>query len=303
MAGNNGGCLRSQSQRTPLLKRSSESKVILTGGSQRLKSVIEGVCFSPFFNPVGLHRMKELAGRQHFWEHGAAPLLSASLKLNRVRDAVACVSLWGNQGRASTSVDIGGSKKNRCFRIVHQAEDLGTFESGRKAPRLEGFFQAYVINAVDILLEPMLDRLKGQVGFGKEGGKVAFKNCVGQVAYYLRSTKKSKNKVEIESRVPPPQKSSFVRSKVEQDNRSVGRQLDAKSVGGLSYRRARVTPSVRSYFRLLPGAPRVLAGGANTQELDKMDKMDRLEFAANWKEVDELIMKIKKEGRNEAGLA
>ncbi|KAJ1143859.1 hypothetical protein NDU88_010161 [Pleurodeles waltl] len=124
----------------------------------------------------------------------------------------------------------------------------------------------------------MVDRVKGQVGFGKEGGNVAFKNCVGQVAYSLHSAKKSKKKVEVESLVPPPQKSSFVRSKAEQDNSSVRRQLDMKSVGGLSYRRARVTPTDRSYFRLLPGAPRVLAGGTNTQELDKMDG---LEFAAS----------------------
>ncbi|KAJ1180546.1 hypothetical protein NDU88_005767 [Pleurodeles waltl] len=108
-----------------------------------------------------MYRTKELAGRQHFWEHGAAPLLSAFLKLNRVREAAARVSLWANQGRASTSVDIGGSK-NRCFRIVQQAEDLGTFEPGRKAPRLECFFQAYVINAVEVLLELMVDRVKGQ---------------------------------------------------------------------------------------------------------------------------------------------
>ncbi|KAJ1127845.1 hypothetical protein NDU88_006238 [Pleurodeles waltl] len=107
--------------------------------------------------------MKKLAGRQHAWEQGAAPLLSASLKLNRVREVAAHVSLWGNQGRASTSVDIGGSKKNRCFRIVQQAEDFGTFESGRKAPSLEGFLQAFVMNAVETLLELMVDRVKGQV--------------------------------------------------------------------------------------------------------------------------------------------
>ncbi|KAJ1185040.1 hypothetical protein NDU88_001836 [Pleurodeles waltl] len=39
-------------------------------------------------------RMKMLAGRQHSWEH-RVPLLSASLKLNRVREAVARVSFWG----------------------------------------------------------------------------------------------------------------------------------------------------------------------------------------------------------------
>ncbi|KAJ1115621.1 hypothetical protein NDU88_003843 [Pleurodeles waltl] len=119
----------------------------------------------------------------------------------------------GQGGDGSCSplrAESGGrkSRKNWCFRIFQRAEDLGTFETGREAPRLEGFWlQGYVIfglSVVESYLDLMVDRVKGQVGLGKEGGKVAFKNSLGQVAYSIRSAKKSEKREEIETLIPPP---------------------------------------------------------------------------------------------------
>ncbi|KAJ1178264.1 hypothetical protein NDU88_003511 [Pleurodeles waltl] len=115
----------------------------------------------------------------------------------------------------------------------------------------------------------MVDRVRGMVVTKKECGKVTLKNGFGEEAYSLRSAKKSKKRVKAEG-LDSLQKQSIVRSKVEQISSTSKRKLTVSSIGGVNNRKVLVTPSVRTYFRVLPGSPKMSTRDEGMQDVDKL---------------------------------
>ncbi|KAJ1152453.1 hypothetical protein NDU88_005228 [Pleurodeles waltl] len=138
-------------------------------------------------------------------EARVVPLLRAALELLRVREAAAHVSYRGNNGRTSTGLKLFGKKR----RTLRNSEVLLCPGIEGKIERPKGIAgslywedAALQLNGTTIYLDHMVDRARGVIGAKKEGGKVSFKNGLGQVAYSLRSAKKNKKRVEVESLDP-----------------------------------------------------------------------------------------------------
>ncbi|KAJ1155126.1 hypothetical protein NDU88_007861 [Pleurodeles waltl] len=102
----------------------------------------------------------------------------------------------------------------------------------------------------------VVERAVGLAPAKGEGGKVASRSFSGSSSYSLRSTKRAK-KSAVAEECETSQKQITAKNKEEQNNNNNKRKTTLNKPGTVSNKKVRVTPSLRTYFRVLPGAPRM----------------------------------------------
>ncbi|KAJ1107052.1 hypothetical protein NDU88_004449 [Pleurodeles waltl] len=198
-------------------------------------------------------------------------MLRAALEVLRVREAAAQITFRVNSGRASTGTRgatkggslSGGSEEHSLIYTVRDWQGIGGV--GGTACSKEVILQ---LNGTEVYPALMVDSSGGAIVAEKEGGKAGYKNGIGCVAYSLQSAERVRRRAEVED-FETLHKQTTVRNKEEQISNNNKRKLTLSSLGAVNNRKVRVTPSVKTYFRVLPGSPKMLTGDERVRNTDE----------------------------------